>query len=58
MPVEAGRLAWVRHASAAASDALATALLVEGPVLDEVEGATGGYMPQADASVRSWPTSP
>ncbi len=58
VPVEADRLAWVRHASAAASDALATALLVEGPVLDEVDGASGGYLPAADADVRPWPTSP
>ena len=56
--VEAARLAWVLHDSAAASDALATALLVSGPLLPEVDGAEGGFLPEAGALVRPWPTSP
>lgn len=58
VPVEAARLAWVTHPSAAASDALATALLVEGPMLPVVEGAAGGFLQDAGSPVRTWPTRP
>lgn len=58
VPVPAGRLAWVRHPSAAASDALATALLVDGPDLDGVSDAEGAWMASADEAPRSWPSAP
>lgn len=58
VPVEAGRLAWVRHASAAAADALSTALLVRGPGLRAVGSATGAWLSAPDAEPVSWPGSP
>ena len=57
VPVDAARLAWVTHASAAASDSLATALLVEGPVLPAIEGAYGGFQLDASTPVSTWPAS-
>ena len=58
VPVEAARLAWVQHESAAASDALATALLVAGPSLPAVPGATGGFVASAEEPLSNWPLSP
>ena len=58
VPVKAARLAWVIHASAAASDALATALLVDGPLLRSVDSARRGFLKDPDAPVRRWPANP
>jgi hypothetical protein len=58
VPVEAGRLAWVRHPLAAGADALSTALLVRGRVLPDVGGARGGWLPDVDASPVVWPVEP
>jgi len=58
VPVEAGRLAWVRHASAAAADALSTALLVRGPGLRAVNLATGAWLAAPDAEPERWPGTP
>ena len=55
IPVPAERLAWVRYATAAGSDALATALLVDGPRLKATAGASGGFLPQAGALCSVWP---
>lgn len=55
VPVPAARLAWVRHESAAAADALSTALLVRGPTLPAVYGATGVYLEDAHAVPVAWP---
>jgi thiamine biosynthesis lipoprotein ApbE len=56
VPVAATRLAWVRHASAAAADALSTALLVRGPTLPAVDGAAGVFLADADSAPVAWPT--
>ncbi len=58
VPVEAGRLAWVRHPSAAAADALSTALLVRGSGLGGVAGAEGGFLDGAGSRPRDWPLAP
>lgn len=58
VPVAAHRLAWARHRSAAGSDALATALLVRGPALAPVGGATGAFLGDANAGVAEWPAQP
>ncbi len=58
VPVEAARLAWVQHDSAAASDALATALLVAGPSLLAVPGAAGAFVASAGQPLSDWPPSP
>lgn len=55
VPVPAERLAWVRYETAAGSDALATALLVDGPDLRAPVGASGGFLARADARSSSWP---
>jgi thiamine biosynthesis lipoprotein len=57
VPVDAARLAWVVHASAAASDSLATALLVGGPALPAIEGAHGGFQLDGSTPMRTWPAS-
>jgi thiamine biosynthesis lipoprotein len=58
VPIEAGRLAWVRHASAAAADALSTALLVRGPGLRAVSSATGAWLAAPDSEPVRWPGTP
>jgi thiamine biosynthesis lipoprotein ApbE/Na+-translocating ferredoxin:NAD+ oxidoreductase RnfG subunit len=58
VPIPAGRLAWVRHASASAADALSTALLVRGLGLRRPAGASGAYVSEADAEPSPWPGSP
>ena len=55
VPVPAERLAWVRYDTASGSDALATALLVDGPDLKAPAGASGGFLPQAGALCDVWP---
>ncbi len=55
VPVPAERLAWVRYDTASGSDALATALLVDGPHLKAPAGASGGFLPQAGALCDVWP---
>lgn len=55
VPVAAGGLAWVLHASASAADALSTALLVRGRGLPAVSGATGAFMADPDAEPTLWP---
>jgi thiamine biosynthesis lipoprotein len=58
VPLPAARLAWVRHPSASASDALATALLVRGPDLPPVDGARGAWLAAPDAVAVPWPAHP
>jgi len=58
VPVSAERLAWVRYETASGSDALATALLVDGPSLATPAGATGGFLARAADGTTSWPLSP
>jgi thiamine biosynthesis lipoprotein len=55
LPLPAARLAWVTHASAAAADALSTALLVRGATLHAVDGAAGAVYEDADAAPVAWP---
>jgi FAD:protein FMN transferase len=55
VPVAAERLAWVRHVSASASDALSTALLVAGPALAPVAGASGAFLADGEAIPEAWP---
>jgi thiamine biosynthesis lipoprotein ApbE len=57
-PAEAGRLAWVLAGSGAASDALGTALLLRGPSLPAVPGASGGWVSGAGAAPSPWPAQP
>jgi len=58
VPVEADRLAWAVHDSASASDALATALLVRGPLLGEIDDAQGGFLATPTSQPVSWPAHP
>jgi thiamine biosynthesis lipoprotein len=55
VPVPSARLAWVRHSSAAAADALSTALLVSGPSLSRMEGAAGVFLADATSVPTAWP---
>ena len=57
VPVEAGRLAWVRHAQAAGADALSTALLVRGRVLPGIGGARGGWVDDPADRPVDWPAT-
>ncbi len=54
VPVEAARLAWVRHPSAATADALSTALLVSGTGLAAPPGASGAWLGRADGLPQLW----
>jgi thiamine biosynthesis lipoprotein len=58
LPVPAAGLAWVVHPSAAAADALSTALLVRGVELPAVDGASGGWYADALAAPVAWPHQP
>lgn len=57
-PVPAAVLAWVLHPSAAAADALSTALLVHGAGLPAVDGARGALYAEAGAAPVAWPGQP
>lgn len=58
LPVAAAGLAWVVHPSAAAADALSTALLVRGAELPAMDGASGGWYADALAAPVAWPHQP